>query len=240
MKTIRCLVVDDEVLARRGFVRQLKKYTQFEVVGEAGSQETFFKEMERLQPDVVFLDIMLRHKNSMDYLTRDSVLPILVFVSAYSHYALKGFDLKAEDYLLKPVSDERLDQCIQKITAVFSSRNVSSRDANNYVYLKSNGRFHRIPPNDILYIKSLENYVVVHLESKKLICKITLGQITKLLPRNHFVQVHRSYVVNLNRIDCVEKLNVYIRDEIIPISRDKKLETYKELMGTMYPWDTAD
>ena len=240
MKSIRCLVVDDEVLARRGFVRQLKKYAQFEVVGEAGSQESFFKEMERLQPDVVFLDIMLRHKNSMDYLTRNSILPILVFVSAYSHYALKGFDLKAEDYLLKPVSDERLDQCIQKITAVFSSKNPSAGSSNTYVYLKSNGRFHRIIPHDILYIKSLENYVVVHLETKKLICKITLGQIMKLLPGNHFFQVHRSYVVNLNRVDCVEKLNVYIRDEIIPISRDKKQETYRELMGTMYPWDATE
>jgi len=240
MKKIRCLVVDDEVLARKGFLRQLKNYNQLEVVGEAGSQETFFKELERLQPDVVFLDIMLRHKNIMDYLTNERVVPILVFVSAYSHYALSGFDLKATDYLLKPVSDTRLDQCIQKVIETYKSKINDSSQQKNFLYLKSNGKYYRIPPKDILYIKSLENYVVIHLETKKLICKMTLMQLLKMLPLLQFVQVHRSYVVNINRVDCVEKLNVYIGDEIIPISRDKKQETYKELMGISYNWDALD
>lgn len=234
------MVVDDEVVARKGFIKQLGMFPFIEVAGEAGSQEAFFKLLEKTQPDMVFLDIMLRNKNILDYLANIRIRPLLVIVSAYSNYALKGFDLMAADYLLKPVSDQRLEQCLNKIKETIALKTEAGIRRSDQLYLKSNGKFYRIAPDDILFVKSLENYVVLHLDHKKLICKLSLMQLLKMLPAHKFIQVHRSYAVNIHRVDYIEKLNVYIKDVIIPISRDKKQETYRELMGATLNWEVLD
>jgi len=99
------------------------------------------------------------------------------------------------------------------------------------LFLKSNGKYYRILPSEILFVKSMENYVVVYLETKKLICKLTLEQMVRLLPASNFLQVHRSYVVNIEKIDSIEKLSIFILNETIPISRDKRKDIYHALMG---------
>ncbi|MFM9945847.1 MAG: LytR/AlgR family response regulator transcription factor, partial [Bacteroidia bacterium] len=208
IKKMRCLVVDDEIVARRGIIRQLEKIKSLEVVGEANCIDAFIEVKERCKPDLIFMDIMLRNKNSMDYLSSVIDLPMVVFVTAYSHHAITGFDLKAVDYLLKPVSDHRLNQCIEKAHQLFHTQSIKPLHQAGNLFLKSNGKYYNISPSDISFIKSMENYVVVYLETKKLVCKLTMEQMVRLLPSGLFFQVHRSYLVNVKKIDFIEKLNI--------------------------------
>lgn len=228
---MRCLVVDDEVVARRGIIRQLEKIKTLEVVGEANCIDAFIEAKEKYKPDLIFLDIMLRNKNIMDYLSDGIDLPMIVFVTAYNHYALTGFDLKAVDYLLKPVSDDRLNQCIDRALQLFSTKHFDHLYQDKNLFLKSSGKYFRVSPSDILYVKSMENYVLIYLENKKLVCKLTMEQMIRLLPLGLFLQVHRSYLVNVKKIDFIEKLTIYIQNELIPISRDKRKTIYHSLMG---------
>ncbi len=228
---MRCLVVDDELVARRGMIKQLEKINTLEVVGEANCMDAFIAANDKYKPDLIFLDIMLRNHNIMDYLSKGIELPMVVFVSAYSHYALTGFDLKAVDYLLKPVSDDRLHQCIERAQHLFYTKNFNSPTYSESIYVKSNGKYYRVYPSDILFVKSMENYVLIFMDNKKLVCKLTMEQMSRLLPSYVFLQVHRSYLVNIKKIDFIEKLNITIHNETIPISRDKRKEIYHKLMG---------
>lgn len=236
---MRCLVVDDEVVARRGLIRQLEKINTLEVVGEANCIDAFVEANEKCKPDLIFLDIMLRNKNILDHLSLKDKLPMIVFVSAYSNYAITGFDLKAVDYLLKPVSTERLNQCIDKVHQLFNSNFAFPSYHTANLFLKSNGKYYRISPSDILFVKSMENYVVIYLENKKLICKITMEQMLRMLPGSLFLQVHRSYLVNVQKIDFIEKLTIYIQNEVIPISRFKRKDIYNNLMGITTDFETG-
>ena len=231
VRKIRCLVVDDEVVARRGIIRELERINTLEVVGQANCIDEYIKASETCKPDLIFLDIMLRNHNIMDYLTKRHDGPMIVFVTAYSHYAHTGFDLKAVDYLLKPVSRDRLNECVEKVLKLYNNRFADRLHPSGNLFLKSNGKYYRILPSEILFVKSMENYVVVYLETKKLICKLTLEQMVRLLPASNFLQVHRSYVVNIEKIDSIEKLSIFILNETIPISRDKRKDIYHALMG---------
>ncbi len=227
---LRCLVVDDESIARKGMVRHLKKFKTLEVVGEANSVDSFMEVNERLKPDLIFLDIMLRNKNVMDYLSNSIEMPMIVFVTAYSHFAHIGFDLKAVDYLMKPVSEERMNQCLQRVQDVFSGAKPNPLNTHESLYLKSNGKFYRTKAEDILYVKSMENYVLIFTEQHKLICKLTMEQIKEMLPQQCFLQVHRSFLVNTQKIDIIDKLTIHIKNESIPISREKRKDIYQFLM----------
>lgn len=228
---IKCLVVDDEILSRRGLIKRLKTFDCIEVIGEAKCVESFIEAHHRYKPDLVFMDIMLRDKNIMEYFSELHEIPMLVFVSAYSHFALHGFELQAVDYLLKPVSENRLNLCIDKIRNQYFNQMKFQKTSLAPLYLRSNGKLFKVLPNDIFYIKSMENYVVIHLEHKTLIVKMTLEQILKQLPEHQFMQVHRCFVVSSNKIECIEKGGLRILNDLIPISRSKRKFFLNHFLG---------
>lgn len=184
--------------------------------------------MTTLQPDLVFLDIMLCDENVLEHLVGSEDFPLLVFVSAYPAYACNGFDLNAVDYLLKPVSSERLSRSTQKAYTQFLNR---SAENNKQLCLKSNGKYYLIHFNDICFVEGMQNYVVVHCRNQKLICKATMTYILKTLPAEDFIQVHRSYIINHRKVESLDNNTIYIGEKSIPISRDKKKEVHARILG---------
>jgi len=228
-QNIKCMVVDDEVIARKGLINQLKSFESISVVDEASSVTQLFQKLKSHQLDVVFLDIMLRNQNVLHHFEQLENKPTVVFVSAYREFAVEGFDLNVADYLLKPVTETRLAKCVQKLIAL----NMNAQTQHNEVlFLKSSGKLFRVEIDDILYIKSMENYVQVFVKDKRLICKSTIGQLADKLKDFGFVQVHRSYVVNTHKIESIAKLKITIGESQIPISREKKKEIYAQIVGT--------
>lgn len=227
---IRCLVVDDEIIARHGLMTQLNEFSGIEIVGEANNFDDFVFLYEKTKPDVVFLDIRLQKENAIDRLTQLYNLkkPNIVFVTAYSNYAQKSYDFDAIDYLMKPVSKERLEKSINKIKINIDKRFVSEGSQSN-LFIKSNGKFFRIIISEILYIQSMENYVQIHTQTQKFICKITMEQVCKSLP-NTFLRVHRSFMINKHKVDTLDKQSLFIQGIEIPVSREKKKVVYEELM----------
>ena len=226
---ITCMVVDDEIIARKGLIKQLRQFDGIAVVSEASSVTQFLSKLNETTPDVVFLDIMLRNQNVLNYFKQLKHMPLIAFVSAYREYAVEGFDLDVADYLLKPVTDSRLSRCV---TRLIQLHRLKVNPENDILFLKSNGKMFRIKTQDILYVKSMENYVQVFLEDKRLVCKQTIGKLRTRLKHTGIIQVHRSYLVNTNKIESIAKLEITMHGARIPISRDNKKNIYKQILGS--------
>jgi len=224
---MRTLIVDDEPSARNGMKRILSSYSMIKIVGEAHNAKTLIHNIEHYEPDLVLLDIMLRDTNSLDVMDSMTAPPLLIITTAYDSHALKGFDHNALDYLLKPISEQRLHSAINRAYTLFSS----TKETSDTLFIKSEGRYVRFEKKNILFIKGLQNYVIIHTTNGKHVCKTTLKTIMKLLGDNDFTQIHKSYIVNLKKIDGFEKQIIYINDSELPIGKTMKEKTYKLLLG---------
>lgn len=227
MKTLRTIVVDDEPASRKGLVKLLQAFTRIKVVGEAHDAGTFVKCMQDMKPDLVFLDIMLRDTNSLDVMHGMDFDALFVMTTAYGQHALRSYDIRAIDYLMKPLAPERIASAIERAVNIASASVHTSAD----LFLKADGRYHKFRTGDILFIQGMENYVVVQTVAGRLVCKMTMTGIRHLLPENTFMQVHKSYIVNLSKVDALEKQNIYLQSHVLPISREKKQEVYRKLLG---------
>ena len=227
MNAMKTVIVDDEPSARKGMLRALAHYPIVDVIGEAHSAKTLQDEIVKCEPDLILLDIMLRDTNSLDIISRLKKSPLIIITTAYSNYALKGFDIKAIDYLMKPISEKKLYAAIDRAYTLFSS-NQQSVDA---LFIKSKGRFIRFNLDDILFVEGLQNYVVIHTEKGKHICKKTMKSIEEELGNKYFVRIHKSYIVNVSKVESIEKQTVYMGTHELPIGRTMKNYIYQTLMG---------
>lgn len=231
MNYMRTLVVDDEPSSRKGLIRLLEGFEKIKIVGEAHNVQSLSETLYQLKPDLVFLDIMLRNANSLDLIMEGDFNAKFVITTAYPQHALKGYECNVLDYLLKPISEERLKRAVDK---AFMHFNVL-KSATDGMFLKSDGKYFKCLWNEILFIKAMENYVIVHTRFQKLVCKSTMSSLLESLPPDLFLQVHKSYIINISCVNIVEKLNVVILDNTIPISRDRKQDVYQKLFSKNHP-----
>jgi DNA-binding LytR/AlgR family response regulator len=230
-KKMRCVVVDDEPIARLGLVNILANYPTVELVGEAFSADGLDKILEEHKPDLVFMDIMLRDENVLDVLSGLQLDTMLIFTTAFAQYALRGYDFQPVDYLMKPIAPEHLDRALQRAYKEFANHAQENED----IYLRINGKYYRIFYRDILFLEGMENYVVIQTTSKKLVCKCTMQWFENNLPRQMFLRVHRSYIVNKEKVDMIDKLNILMADFTIPISRENRWKVYSAIIPDFDP-----
>lgn len=223
MQKIRCMVVDDEPIARQGLIKMLEQFPGLEVCGEANCIDDWVSGNESLCPDLVFMDIMLRENNILDFLPTEMMKPLLIITTAYPQYALRGYENCALDYLLKPIAPADLERSILKAERFLAPQNVEkSKD----IFIRSNGKFYRLFFHEILFVEGMENYIIIHAENHKLTVKATMAWMEAQLPQNTFLRVHRSWIVNKDRIEVLDKRNLIIKDKTIPISRENKNRIY--------------
>ena len=201
----RCIVIDDEALARERIVQYLTQSTVCEVVAEASSYETAKRVILEQQPDICFLDIQIIGGSGVELAKalRNSVACHWVFTTAYSEYALDAFDLEATDYLLKPFADSRLASVIAKI---HKKPNPSSKlnKKRRQLPVKSVGSVKFINIQDIVWVKGSANYVELYCADKMHLHRETLSALEHSLDPEQFIRVHRSAIVN---IDYIHSLN---------------------------------
>ncbi|PWJ43265.1 LytR/AlgR family response regulator transcription factor [Sediminitomix flava] len=225
---LRAIIVDDEPLA----IDVLKAFTEqidtLDIKGEFTNPMEAMSYLQNNKVDLIFLDINMPVLNGLDFVKAQEQPPLVIFTTAHREYALEGFELDVCDYLLKPISFHRFLKAVNKAIsrkspAQASSASVSSNSSKNedeYIFMKVDKKMVKVYFNDILYIESLKDYIKVCTKGgEKLIVHQTLTSITEQLPSADFMRVHRSYTVSFKHIESIEGNFCEIEEKEIPISR---------------------
>ena len=228
-----CIIVDDEPPARNGLMEDLVALGMFTVAGMAGDAEQARELLKTTPTDLLFLDVEMPWTNGLEFLSGLDVKPMVILVTAYPQYALHGYEHGVVDYLLKPVSPERLRLACEKALEWWVLRNQagSQTGPSGYLYIKSNGRFEKIAYDEILYLEAANNYVIVHTRQKKYLVYQTLKGMEKQLPPSGFLQTHKSFIVGRPHIRQIDGDSVSVGEVRIPLSRRFKQKFLLEVLG---------
>ncbi|MES2823057.1 MAG: LytTR family DNA-binding domain-containing protein [Pseudomonadota bacterium] len=235
---MKAIVVEDSRLAREGLVKMLQSFPDIDVVGAADHPSNALILIKNTLPDVIFLDIHMRGKNGFDLLEDLDYTPRIVFTTAYSEYAIRSFDYNTVDYLLKPISEERLTTAINKLlfSDELSPETRPVLEINSKIFVKDGNMCHLIPLNTIYYFESCKNYVRIFFSDKNAFVKKSLNSIEARLPKKYFFRVNRQYIVNLNEIKNIEEATndgyeITMNDgKLLDVSRRNGMEL-KELLS---------
>ena len=223
--TIRCLAIDDEPLALQQIVAYINKVPFLELAGQCQSalEARAFLTEERV--DAIFCDINMPDLNGMDFVKSLSAPPLVVFTTAYSEYAIEGFKVNAVDYLLKPFGLQDFQRAANRLKERLSVQPAVSVDTDDTLFLKTDYRIVKVSIPDIRYIEAMSEYLKIWIEgeAKPIITLLSMKKMEERLPAN-FMRIHRSYIINLNMIQEVNKNRVIMdADTYLPIG-----DLYKE------------
>jgi len=206
---MKAFVVEDARLARQGLVRMLGAHAGIEVVGEADHPDTALPLIRATCPDVLFLDIQMAGADAFDLLAQLDTHPRIVFTTAHAEYAVRSFEFDTVDYLLKPVSAERLAQAVRKLEmrALPAPPDAvqAPLEAHSRIFIKDGDRAHMVPLASIRCFESCKNHVQVYFDQTHAYVKKSLGSIEERLPRHLFFRVSRQHIVNLAAIAAIEE-----------------------------------
>jgi len=202
MNTYKTIIIDDERLAREEVKRALSAYPEFVVLGEAANVDEAIVLIEKERPDLIFLDIHMPEKSGFDLLEELTIVPEVVFTTAYDQYAVKAFEVNAIDYLVKPLRDERFAISIEKVKATFAKRE-AKRDAlpmHHKIFIKDGEKCFFIPLTDIRLIQSMDNYARLFFGDEKAMIKRSLNLLADKLDPTVFFRINRSQIINTQYI----------------------------------------
>ncbi len=224
---IHCIIVDDERVAREILEQHLSKINRMEVVASCKNVPEAFDVMNRKKVDLIFLDINLPEVSGLSFARTIHQQVKVIFTTAYREYAVDGFNLQAVDYLLKPISLERLIQAINKFlnekeTTAVRIQEVIEPEKNDYIFVRADRKMVKINFSDILFVESLSDYVKIHLKEKHIVTRETIGSFEARLPQKDFIRTHRSYLVAISHIDAFTHEDLHIGPHEIPVSRSYK------------------
>jgi two-component system LytT family response regulator len=225
--TIRCLAIDDEPLALKQIDIYIRKTPFLELVAICNNAFDAMGYLRAKQVDLMFVDINMPDLSGMDFVKSLPEKPFIIFTTAYSEYAIEGFKVDAIDYLLKPISYKDFLRAANKIKNLFELRGVQSETvemASEHLFVKSEYRLVRIELSEIKYIESMHEYVRIHLiNDKPVMTLLSMKSIEEQLPPERFLRVHRSFIVNMDRIKVVERYRIIFDNNVyIPVSDQYK------------------
>jgi DNA-binding LytR/AlgR family response regulator len=224
---IRCLAIDDEPLALRQIADYIKKTPFLELAGQCESASGAIELLENTPIDLMFVDINMPDLSGMDFVKALDKPPKVIFVTAYSEYAIEGFRVNALDYLLKPVSYVDFLKSANKAKTWFDVHQQKPDEVNSnkdFLFIKSEYKIVRINLDNIKYIEGMSEYIKIHLSnSKPVMTLLSMKAIEDHLPSDRFMRVHRSYIVSLEKISVIERSRIIFDGTVyIPISDQYK------------------
>jgi DNA-binding LytR/AlgR family response regulator len=231
-KDIKCVIVDDEVIAREVITTHLSKIPNIKITGSCSNAIDAFRILREQQVDLVFLDINMPEISGISFAKSINKNVKIIFTTAYRDYAVEGFELKAVDYLLKPISFERLHKAINTYFEIYinSSKTVKEDvEHNNFMFVRADRRMLKIDFDSIIYIESYSDYIKIHLPSETIVTRETISAIEAKLPKRQFLRIHRSYIIALTHISSFTNEEIIINNTALTISRSYKKEVLKVL-----------
>ena len=227
--TIKCIITDDEPLARKGLQGYIEKIDFLQLVGVCEDAIQLNSLLKQQSADLLFLDIEMPYVTGIDFLKNTPQPPKVIFTTAYEQYAIKGYELDVLDYLLKPISFERFLKSANKAYDYFAS--TSTKEA-GYLFIKTDNKLEKVNLEELLFVEAMENYVALYTADKKLITHSTLKALQEKLPASQFIQPHKSYVVNIQCIQSIEGNILHVGGKYqIPISKYQKDEVMERIVN---------
>ena len=236
----KCLIVDDEALARKLLADYVDKTPELELVGMCTNAFDAKAILDKEEVDILFLDIHMEGLSGLDLLGVLKKQPATILTTAYPDYALESYEFDTVDYLLKPISFKRfyrgvtramgVFQKVSKIPEVNSSTISSKMDSGKpYFFVKVDYKIVKIRFDEVLYIESMREYVHIHTEHQKYLTLLTMSGLEKTLPKKQFARIHRSYIINVDKIETIHGNTVKLKEKELPISLSYK-EAFWELI----------
>jgi DNA-binding LytR/AlgR family response regulator len=213
---ITCIAIDDEPMALDVIERYCARIASAELKGSFLDPLEAIEQLKSKPVDLVFLDINMPVISGMQLAKNLPGSPMIIFTTAYSHYAADSYNLDAIDYLLKPITFERFQKAVDKAIAAKSAKS-SPADDGPTVYLKSGAQTYPVKLNEILYLEKDGNYMVVHLRSRNVLIRENMSDVFGIIPESDFIRVHKSYVVAVRHIGMIEVHQLTVNNEKIPI-----------------------
>ncbi len=230
-----CLIVDDELLARTLLEGFVSKIPSLQVAGLCKNPIEAMEIMRTQTIDILFLDIQMPELTGVEFLKVMKEKPAIVLTTAYSEYALEGYQLDVTDYLLKPFSFDRFLKAANKAMDQVQVRRNNAGNVQNhqddYLMLHADHKIYRVAYTDIKYIEGLKEYVSYYTTEKRIIVLQSLKSIEESLPPDKFIRIHKSYIVPITRIKNLDGNQVLIGDKLLPVGRSYKDELLRRVFG---------
>ncbi len=226
----RCLIIDDEPLARQLMESHVRQVKSLQLVGTCETALEAFDQLHREQVDLLFLDIQMPGITGLNFLRSLKHPPKVIFTTAYMEYAVEAFELEAVDYLVKPITFERFIKAIQKVVAPKEIPSLAqAQPSGDAIFIKVQKRLLRIAYPDIFYIEGFGDYIKVVTANAVHTSYSSLNKIGELLPEQQFIRIHKSFIINVRHIQFVEGNLVRIFDKELPLGVTYKDALYKKL-----------
>jgi len=221
---ITCIAVDDEPMALDVIERYCTKSGLVELKAVFREPVKAIEYLNREKIDVVFLDINMPDLSGMQLVQTLSPRPMIIFTTAYSHYAVESYNLNAIDYLLKPITFDRFLAAVNKAMMTLSAKvGMATNNEDATIFIKSGPQTYQVKISDILYFEKDGNYITIHLKDRNILIRENMGDVFDLVPASDFIRVHKSFVVALRHITMIEVHQLTVNNETIPIG-----STYRE------------
>ena len=234
--SIRCMVVDDEQLARTLLEEYVKKLPQLRLVAVCRNPLEAMEVLQEEEVELMFLDIQMPELTGVEFLKSMRVKPAVIFTTAYSEYALEGYQLDVIDYLVKPFSFERFVKAVDKASEMIRLKKLdkageAAQVKDDFIVVHADHKIYKIRLDDIRYIEGLKEYVSYYTENKRIIALESLKNLEEILPSDRFIRVHRSYIVPVDKIKIMEGNQLEIGGKMIPVGRSYREEVLKRIFG---------
>ncbi len=218
----KAIIIDDEPLARNVILEYSKKIPSLKIVGECQDAICAHQMLQTRAIDLIFLDINMPKLSGIDFLRNLKNPPLVIFTTAYSEYAMDGYELNVIDYLKKPFSFERFCKAYFRAEELLLLKQTSNKTdvvetPNDFIFVKSDKKTIKVNISEIFYVEGLGDYIKIYVGDKKLVTNLSMKKIESLLPVNQFYRIHKSFIISLQKIESIEGNMIKINNTKVPI-----------------------
>jgi DNA-binding LytR/AlgR family response regulator len=229
---LKCLIIDDEPIARKVLQEFIQDIAYLELIGQAENPVKALSILDENEVDLIFLDINMPKINGIEFLKNSKTNAMIIMTTAYSDYAIEAFGLDVLDYLLKPIAFDRFLKACNKAKELKQLQTVPEKPAttNDHFFIKCDNQIEKVCYNDLLYVEAMLNYVMLYTSTKKMMVYITIKSLEEQLPPDIFIKVHKSFIVNRTKIKSIEGNTLHIDKERITISQNLREKVLNEIL----------
>lgn len=224
---LKCIVVDDEELARSLLANFISRNPALEVVGSLKNPIEASKFLKDNHVDIIFLDVQMPSQTGIEFLKAYNPTQAIILTTAYPDFAIEGYQLNVIDYLLKPFSYNRFEKAIDKVLANQLISIQESKSERDFLVIKADHKIIRLPYQSIIYIQSMREYASFVTPNEKFLALLSLKKLELELPKNQFLRIHKSYIVAINQVKAIEGNTLYLGEVALPVGniyKEKVLE----------------